>query len=237
LHDVVLILGGIVALALLFPIVNARVAGLVAGTAIVVGLAAPAAYTLSTVRQPHAGAIPASGPSGAGFGFGPRGGAAGGFGGGGQGGGGGGAGGLLGGTAVSEEVAQFLQDGKDGYRWVAAAVGANNAASYQLASGEAIMAVGGFNGSDPAPTLEQFRQYVADGEIHYFVSGGGLGAPGGPGGGPGGLGGPANGNGNGNGTAISTWVSENFEPVTVGGVSFYDLSQPRSSSSTAGSSV
>jgi hypothetical protein len=41
LHDVVLILGGIVALALLFPIVNARVAALVAGSAIVVGLARP----------------------------------------------------------------------------------------------------------------------------------------------------------------------------------------------------
>ena len=74
LHDVVLILGGIAALALLFPIVNRRVAALVAGTAIVVGLAAPAAYTLSTVRQSHTGAIPSAGPAGAGGGFGPGGG-------------------------------------------------------------------------------------------------------------------------------------------------------------------
>jgi 4-amino-4-deoxy-L-arabinose transferase-like glycosyltransferase len=239
LHDVVLILGGIAALALLFPIVNRRVAALVAGTAIVVGLAAPAAYTLSTVRQLHTGAIPSSGPAGAGGGFGPgRGGgraagnAAGGFPGGtqplpgAQAGGRGGIGGLLGGTTVSDQVARFLQDGKDGYRWVAAAVGANNAASYQLASGEAVMAIGGFNGSDPAPTLAQFQRYVTEGKVHYFISGGGFGGLGGRGG-PGGS--------SGNGTAISSWVSSNFESVTVGGVTFYDLSQPLSSSSASGS--
>ena len=33
------------------------------------------------------------------------------------------------------------------------------------------MAIGGFNGSDPSPTLAQFKQYVADGEIHYFIAG------------------------------------------------------------------
>ena len=41
------------------------------------------------------------------------------------------------------------------------------------------MAIGGFNGSDPSPTLAQFQEYVADGEIHYFIGGGGFG--GGPG--------------------------------------------------------
>ena len=37
------------------------------------------------------------------------------------------------------------------------------------------MAIGGFNGSDPSPTLAQFQQYVADGEVHYFLAGGGFG--------------------------------------------------------------
>ena len=38
------------------------------------------------------------------------------------------------------------------------------------------MAIGGFNGSDPSPTLAQFQQYVADGDIHWFIaSGGGMG--------------------------------------------------------------
>ncbi|GMA86874.1 hypothetical protein GCM10025868_21240 [Angustibacter aerolatus] len=39
------------------------------------------------------------------------------------------------------------------------------------------MAIGGFNGSDPAPTLAQFQAYVAAGEIHWVIGsgGGGLG--------------------------------------------------------------
>ena len=55
------------------------------------------------------------------------------------------------------------------------------------------MAIGGFNGSDPSPTLEQFQQYVADGKIHYFIAGGGMG---------GGM------NADGTATAISTWVTD-----------------------------
>ena len=54
----------------------------------------------------------------------------------------------------------------------AAAVGANNAAGYQLASQQPVMAIGGFNGSDPSPTLAQFQQYVADGQVHWFIDGG-----------------------------------------------------------------
>ena len=34
------------------------------------------------------------------------------------------------------------------------------------------MAVGGFNGTDPAPTLAQFQELVAAKKIHWFVGGG-----------------------------------------------------------------
>ena len=34
------------------------------------------------------------------------------------------------------------------------------------------MAIGGFNGTDPAPTLAQFEKYVSEGKIHYFIGGG-----------------------------------------------------------------
>ena len=37
------------------------------------------------------------------------------------------------------------------------------------------MPIGGFNGSDPSPTLAEFQQYVAEGKIHYFIAGGGFG--------------------------------------------------------------
>ena len=35
------------------------------------------------------------------------------------------------------------------------------------------MAIGGFRGTDPAPTLAEFERLVAEHKIHYFVAGGG----------------------------------------------------------------
>ncbi|MFD3792459.1 glycosyltransferase family 39 protein [Streptomyces cyaneofuscatus] len=146
--------------------------------------------------------------TGAGFGEGMRGG-----------GGGGGMGGLLNGASVSTEAKALLEKDADAYTWTAAAVGAQNAASYQLATGDPVMAIGGFNGSDPSPTLAQFKKYVAEGKIHYFVSGGtgGGAAEGGRG---------MGGGGNGTSSQISSWVTENFTEVTVGSATFYDLTQP-----------
>ncbi|MFF7113838.1 ArnT family glycosyltransferase [Streptomyces albogriseolus] len=136
-------------------------------------------------------------------------------------GGGAGMGGLLGGTDVDAEARELLEAGAAGHTWAAAAVGAQNAASYQLATGEPVMAIGGFNGTDPSPTLAQFQQYVKDGRIHYFVSGGGAGAGGG---------GTGRGGGSGTGAAsrITAWVQSHFTHVTAGSVTFYDLTRPTS---------
>ncbi|MFF9013108.1 ArnT family glycosyltransferase [Streptomyces sp. NPDC014870] len=138
---------------------------------------------------------------------------------GGQGGfGGGGMGGLLNGASVGAKAKAALLADADDYTWVAAAIGAQNAASYQLATEKPVMAIGGFNGSDPSPTLAQFKQYVAQGKIHYFIAGGGMG--GGTEGGPGG-------GGMGGGSEISSWVSATFEEVTVDGATLYDLTAPK----------
>src|SRR6185436_5042656 len=83
----------------------------------------------------------------------------------------GGAGGLLDASTPSAELTAALQANASSYTWVAAAIGAQTAAGYQLAANEPVMPIGGFNGSDPSPTLEQFQQYVAAGRIHYFVGG------------------------------------------------------------------
>ena len=121
---------------------------------------------------------------------------------------GGGMGGLLNATVPSSEVVSALSKDAASYRWVAAAVGSQNAAGLQLATGDPVMSIGGFNGSDPAPTLEQFKSYVAAGDIHYFLAGGGFGGQ----------------NGGSNASSeISTWVSTTFSPVTIGGQTFYDL--------------
>jgi hypothetical protein len=181
-----------------------------AATALVATLAGPAAYAVSTAATPSTGSIPSAGPATAG----PRGGPGGMPGappGTTPGGTTGGMGGLLNGSTSSAQVTALLQADADAFTWTAAAIGANNAAGYQLASEEPVMAIGGFNGSDPSPTLAQFRSYVADGQVHWFIAGGGMG--GGPGGGS-----------NGTSQQITEWVQANFEATTVDGVTLYDLS-------------
>jgi 4-amino-4-deoxy-L-arabinose transferase-like glycosyltransferase len=129
----------------------------------------------------------------------------------------GGGGGLLGGgTTVSSALTRALQSNAAEYTWAAAAVGSQNAASYQLASGEAVMPLGGFNGSDPSPTLAQFEQFVSEGRIHYFIASAGIGRSNG---------------GSSASSSIAAWVAANFSSSTVGGVSLYDLG---SASATAG---
>ncbi|TSD45566.1 glycosyltransferase family 39 protein [Rhodococcus sp. KBS0724] len=121
---------------------------------------------------------------------------------------GGSVGGLLQGSTPGAAVVEKLEENSDQFTWVAAAIGSNSASGYQLATESPVMAIGGFNGSDPSPTLEQFQQYVADGKIHFFIGGGGMG---------GGM------NAEGTATAISAWVTENFTATTVDGVTLYDL--------------
>jgi hypothetical protein len=129
------------------------------------------------------------------------------------GGGTGAAGGLLQGSEASEAMVELLQTDAQGFTWAAAVVGANSASGYQLASELPVMALGGFNGTDPSPTLAQFQQYVADGEIHFLIAGGG---------GMGGRGGSTSGSSA--SSEIAAWVAENFTATTVDGVTVYDLS-------------
>ncbi|MFE9368850.1 ArnT family glycosyltransferase [Streptomyces sp. NPDC006711] len=125
--------------------------------------------------------------------------------------GGGGMGGLLDGAKVSAQAKALVEKNADRYTWAAAAIGSQNAASYQLATQKPVMAIGGFNGSDPSPTLTQFQAYVAQGKIHYFVASGG---------------GMMGGGGRASGSAISSWVESSFRKVTAGTATFYDLTSP-----------
>ncbi|OZC62914.1 glycosyl transferase [Rhodococcus sp. 15-725-2-2b] len=121
---------------------------------------------------------------------------------------GGAMGGLLEGSKPTTAITEMLEQDADSYTWVAAAIGANTAAGYQLATEEPVMPVGGFNGTDPSPTLAEFQQYVAEGQIHYFIGGGGM-----------------PGMESGTSAEISAWVTENFTATTVDNVTFYDLTQ------------
>jgi 4-amino-4-deoxy-L-arabinose transferase-like glycosyltransferase len=258
------------------PAAGRRLSLLVGGLALIVALAAPAAYTIDTVAVAHSGAIPSAGPTASGSSGGPGGlggpGGTGGFGGvggvGGVGGPGGitggirgtggigtgaagaqrggpptgggftahgngsstggstagarfgggmgtaGAGGLLNASTPGKALTKLLETDASHYTWVVATVGSESAAGYQLATGDPVMSIGGFNGSDPTPTLAQFEKDVAAGKIHYFIAGGGMG-------GGGGVGGTSS---TSTGSAITSWVEAHFTAKTVNGVTIYDLS-------------
>ncbi|HEY4461976.1 MAG TPA: glycosyltransferase family 39 protein [Streptosporangiaceae bacterium] len=210
--------------------------------AMIAGLAGPLAYSISTDATAHTGAIPLAGPSVAGGSGGPGGApGAGGAGGGRFAGGAGGGrapggtgtgsaspagagrspggagrspgGGLGGNTHVSSALTKLLTNGAAGHTWVAATVGAESAAPLQLASRDPIMAIGGFNGTDPAPSLAQFEKYVSEGKIHYFV----------------GENQASFGGGTGDAAQITAWVAKHFTSQTISGITVYNLTSPISS--------
>ena len=120
-------------------------------------------------------------------------------------------GGLLDARTPNTALVAALRENAGSYRWAAATTGSNNAAGLALASRTSVMSIGGFNGTDPAPTLEQFQGYVRAGLIHYYIAGddaaGFRGARG----------------GSEEAAAIAEWIESTFQQTTIGGTPVYDL--------------
>jgi len=155
--------------------------------AVLAGAGGSAAYALSTASRPHTGSIPSSGPVASSLG-GPPGG------------------------DVSPDGSLVALLKATTSTWAAATDGAQSSAPLQLASGKQVMAIGGFNGGDSAPTLAQFQKWVAEGKVSYYVAGGGQGL---------GRGGP--GGGGGTASQIASWVAAHYTATTVGSTTVYDL--------------
>jgi 4-amino-4-deoxy-L-arabinose transferase-like glycosyltransferase len=98
-------------------------------------------------------------------------------------------------------------------KWAAAVVGDQSAASLELATGKAVISIGGWSGTDPSPTLAQFEHYVATGQVRYLIASGGMAMGGGS---------------TGVAAQITKWVAAHYQKVTIGGQTVYDLSQPLS---------
>lgn len=162
-----------------------RATAAVAAAALLFGVAAPAGYAIDTVARPHHGPVPTSGPSTRIFG--PR-----------------------GDQGADNDALRSLLSG-DETHWAAASVGSMSTSGLQLQTGASIMTIGGFTGSDNSPTLQQFQQYVADHQIHYFITARTEGPPHGR------IGGAAD---------ITAWVQQHFTPMDVGGTTVYDLLSP-----------
>jgi 4-amino-4-deoxy-L-arabinose transferase-like glycosyltransferase len=174
-------------------------------------LIAPAAYALDTTGTAYGGGDPHPGPgttSGfGGFGGGSRSGF--GVGNGGASAGLPGDGGGLGGNSSDSALLGYLVSNRGTATWIVAANSSQEAGSIEIATGLPVMAMGGFTGSDPAPTLDQLKSYIASGKLRFVLASGGMG-------GGGGFGGTDT-------SSRTSWVTSTCKAVDYGGsASLYD---------------
>ena len=156
-------------------------------TSVAACMTAPVVYTLSTSNVTHTGSIPTAGPSSTAM-----------------------QGSNNEKSQADSALVQYLLQNQNGATWLVAVDSANESAAIQLTSGQPVMAIGGFNGSDTPLTLEQFKQLVADGKLKYYAA-----SSHGHGGGP-----------NGGNSEITNWIKKNGKVVNYGGsdVTLYELS-------------
>ena len=107
----------------------------------------------------------------------------------------------VGGPSANATLISYLEAHQGSARYLFATTNANSAAPYILATGKAVMALGGFQGSDPILTLSQLQSLIASGQVRYFLlEGAGLGG--------GARGGSANG-------ALTAWVANTCASVSA----------------------
>ncbi len=141
-----LIVTGVVSASILWLFmirpVRVRWLGLVAGALAAASvLAGPAAYSLTTLGT-ATGIIATAGPI---SGTGPAGGAN---------------------ATVGQGLIDYLERHQGSATYLVAVDGSVPAAPFILRSGRPVIAMGGFTGTDPAPTITQFERLVASGRVH-----------------------------------------------------------------------
>lgn len=189
----VMIAGGVATILTLLPLSQTkRLKQIILGLAITAGMAAPIVFSVSTVATAHSGSIPTAGPGASAM------------------------------SNTNNELARaestlvsFLLENRHGTTWLAVVNSANESAPIQLSSGQPVMAIGGFNGSDSTLTLSQLKQLVKQGKVRYYV----VNSRQGKSGGPSGMSGP------GGNSEILLWVKSVGSKVDYGGTQYtvYDL--------------
>lgn len=77
------------------------------------------------------------------------------------------------GGEVSSKLLSYLEKNDHGQKYILAVQRAQSAYSVMLKTNYAVMAMGGFTGSDPAMTVQKLEKMVKAGEVKYFLISGG----------------------------------------------------------------
>jgi 4-amino-4-deoxy-L-arabinose transferase-like glycosyltransferase len=115
------------------------------------------------------------------------------------------------GEPVIPQIASLLEGTGSETTWAAATTGSQNAALYQLATGRAVMSIGGFTTGDVYPPFNDFQRLVAEKRIAYYIHQPGIlaWAAASP-----------------NTHAVVSWIEGNFTSEDIDGVRLYDLRRP-----------
>ena len=182
------------------PVARAASAGLIA-----VLLAGPVLWSVNTVLSPHVGAGVVAGPSIMGYRSDhpdkqhlgdhviP------------------GQVALMFGDSTQPAVLDALKRIPPSATWVTATVGSETAANYQLELSRGVLPIGGFDGTDPYPTLEQFQVMVSEGKVGSVVI---KDLP------------PLTLEGKGESARIVAWIRESFAAEPIDSAELYFLNQP-----------
>jgi 4-amino-4-deoxy-L-arabinose transferase-like glycosyltransferase len=146
------------ALGLMLPLIipRLRIAAL-QKTAVVIGmialLAAPSIWSAVTVLQANGGLVPSAGPStGSVASLAPA-----------------SSGSSQSSLGVDQQLVKYLEAHKGNATYLFATMSATSAAPYIISTGDAVMALGGFTGSDNILTTSQLATLVKEGKVHYFL--------------------------------------------------------------------
>lgn len=94
---------------------------------------------------------------------------------------------------VDTKLLAYLTAHNTGEKYLFATTDSHTAAPYIIKTGKAVMAMGGFSGSDPILTVDKLKQMVANKEVKYFLI-----SSGGPGGGS---------------SDVQAWIKQNGKEV------------------------
>ncbi len=98
------------------------------------------------------------------------------------------------GGSTDSTLLKYLEKHQGNAEYLFATDDSSTAAPYIISTGKAVMAIGGFNGTDKAITLKQFKKLVKEGKIKYYYSGGKTG---------------------GSNTAIVNWIKKNAKKIKL----------------------
>ncbi|MGY4099674.1 ArnT family glycosyltransferase [Nocardia sp. R16R-3T] len=120
---------------------------------VIAGLGGSTAYAVATLPQSHTGGSPTVGPAKARKPDSQQQSAM---------------GRIMGGNIAQPRLVSLLSDTDT--RWSAAVDRSSTAATLELASHTAVIAIGGFTSDDPVPTLDQFQELVRTHQVRYYLA-------------------------------------------------------------------